>query len=316
MAFAFRFTVSDPKARRYSASPAQVTPEELIRLRHVSAYLPLHSKIAARFGGDYLSAFKGRGMEFDESRPYQAGDDVRNLDWRVMARTGKAHTKLFREERERPVYLAVDCRQAMFFATRGVFKSVIAAVTAAIVGWSAHRRGDRVGGLILSDDEHREFEPGRGKGPLLHFFSALAKRSSRMPGQKRAQSEKTLAQGLMRLRRVARPGSLAVLISDFRGLDDSAWCHLARLTRHNEVIMLAISDPLERRLPAPGSYRVVAGDQQFTLNTFDRAAVDAYQRRSLARRQELRAKARQYGIVLLECSTDDDPLSVLRAGLY
>ncbi|MEQ8659878.1 MAG: DUF58 domain-containing protein, partial [Gammaproteobacteria bacterium] len=83
--------------------------------------------LRARHSGQYLSRLRGRGMEYDESRPYQPGDDIRQIDWRVTARTGRPHTKLFREERERPVFLCVDYRHGMFFATQGVFKSVQAA---------------------------------------------------------------------------------------------------------------------------------------------------------------------------------------------
>ena len=111
-------------------SPVRVTQAELIRLAAPARLLSLDAMRArARRGGQYLSHFKGRGMEFDEARPYQDGDDPRNIDWRVTARTGKPFTKLFREERERPVLLWLDLRAAMHFATRGSFKSVLAART-------------------------------------------------------------------------------------------------------------------------------------------------------------------------------------------
>ncbi|HHJ81077.1 MAG TPA: DUF58 domain-containing protein, partial [Candidatus Tenderia electrophaga] len=151
-----------------------VCPATLIALRAAGEGLTLKaSRIAARQSGNYLSRFKGRGMEFDEARLYQPGDDVRTLDWRVTARTGKPHTKLFREERERAVLTWVDMRPTMFFATRGAFKSVIAARAAALIGWSANRLGDRLGGLVFTADTHHELRPKRGKSAVLQLLQQL-----------------------------------------------------------------------------------------------------------------------------------------------
>jgi uncharacterized protein (DUF58 family) len=132
-----------------------VSLKSLIALHRPAESLPLKpGRIRALAGGDYRAPFKGRGMEFDEVRGYMQGDDVRTLDWRVTARTGRPHTKLFREERERPVLLCMDMRNAMFFATRGAFKAVRAVQAAALLGWSAVHQGERLGGFsLLSCDE-------------------------------------------------------------------------------------------------------------------------------------------------------------------
>ena len=128
----------------------QIQFNNLIRLSAGARQVNLdHSTIKSKQSGGYLSSTKGRGMEFDEARLYQPGDDIRSIDWRVTARTGKPYTKLFREERERPVFLSVDLRPSMFFATRGVFKSVQAARLASLLAWSALRQGDRIGGQIF-----------------------------------------------------------------------------------------------------------------------------------------------------------------------
>ena len=157
-----------------------VSTQHLIQLRHAAQSLPLKTaKVRALQTGQYYSPFRGRGMEFDEVRLYQPGDDVRTLDWRVTARTGKAHTKLFREERERAVYVWVDFRNPMFFATRGVFKSVMAAKIAALLSWSAHHQRDRVGGLLFSDDQHYELRPRGGKSSVLHLSQLLSQMTLR-----------------------------------------------------------------------------------------------------------------------------------------
>ncbi|NNF66553.1 MAG: DUF58 domain-containing protein, partial [Gammaproteobacteria bacterium] len=135
-------------AHEKSTEAVNVSLRQLVALNRAASALTLSSKnVRAQIAGDYLSPFKGRGMEFDESRPYQPGDEARNLHWRVMARTGRPFTKLFREEREQPVLLWVDLRQRMQFATRGVYKSVQAARAATLIAWAASQRGDRVGGL-------------------------------------------------------------------------------------------------------------------------------------------------------------------------
>lgn len=121
-----------PHAAEDPDAVVRPTLDDLIRLNQPAKSIELaRSTARALQSGQYFSAFKGRGMEFDESRPYAHGDDIRSLDWRVTARTGKVHTKLFREERERPVFLSVDLRSPMFFATRGLFKSVLATRLAA-----------------------------------------------------------------------------------------------------------------------------------------------------------------------------------------
>jgi len=157
------------------AEAVRVSVASLIGLAHAARGLSLHrGDVRARRSDVRRSLFKGRGMEYDESRLYQPGDDVRHLDWRVTARTGKPHTKLFREERERPVFLWVDCRAPMFFATRGRFKSVAAAQLAALLAWSAVHDGDRIGSVLFTEDTHREIKPQRGKTGALRLFRELA----------------------------------------------------------------------------------------------------------------------------------------------
>ena len=149
-----------------AAAPASICAARLIALNRESRGLSLRAGlISAAQAGDYQAAVKGRGMEYDESRPYQAGDEIRHIDWRVTARTGKAHTKLFREERERPVWLWIDFRAPMFFATRGRFKSVLAAELAALFAWTAARQGDRVGGMVFAEATRHELRRTPCLGP-------------------------------------------------------------------------------------------------------------------------------------------------------
>lgn len=252
-------------------------------------------------------------MEFDESRLYQAGDDIRNIDWRVTARTGKPHTKLFREERERPVFVWVDYRAPMFFATRGVYKSVFAARAAALIAWNAIQQGDRVGGLVFSETEHHELKPGLGKAAVLHLINRLVHHPAWDDRTTQTGSEQAdLKKALQRLNRLVRPGSLVYLISDFRGAVQ-AKSEFARLARHCEVILINIHDVLEETLPAKGIFRLRRQEHELVINTYDEAIVERYQQQSEQHTQWLEDLAGRYRLRYIPCLTTDEPLKKLMA---
>lgn len=299
-----------------STDPIRVSVPALVGLSRAAVSVRLgRGRILSRQSGDYQSPFRGRGMEFDESRLYQPGDDIRNIDWRVTARTGKTHTKLFREERERPVFVWLDLRTPMHFATRGRYKSVLAAQLAALIAWSALNNGDRVGGVIFSEHDHHELKPRRGKTAVLRLINRIANDVAWTRPASRGGDRRSLEHALQRLRRVARPGSLVFLISDFRELDSQAQIPLARLSRHNEVAMLFVYDQLEEELPPPGRYRVLDGGREFLLDTSDSHLAGQYQQQFRARLDRLQQLSAGNSIRLLPCRTDAEPLSVLLSGL-
>ncbi len=284
-----------------------VSLKALIDLAKPAASINLHHlSIRSRQSGGYVSRFKGRGMEFDETRLYQQGDDIRSIDWRVTARTGKTHTKVFREERERPVFISVDNRLAMHFATRGVFKSVLAAKLAGLLAWAAEYHGDRIGGQLFSEHECLELKPQNGRHAVLRFLNALVK--SRNPIDK----EFGLDQVLARLNQHARPGSLVYIISDFRGINDQAEAHIAKLSRHCEVVLIFIYDPLESRLPLQGRYRFTDDERDVVVDTGDQQRLLAYQQRFALRLQRLELLAKKRGLAFIQCSTAEDPIQCLR----
>jgi len=300
-----------------------VSTPQLIQLHHAAQSLPLKAaKVRALQSGEYYSPFRGRGMEFDEVRLYQPGDDVRTLDWRVTARTGKAHTKLFREERERAVLVWADFRSPMFFATRGVFKSVLAAQTAALLAWSAHHQRDRIGGLIFSEDQHHELRPKGGKSAVLHLLQLLSQMSSLHMSEHKAHSASTeyqqsaSYQALMRLRRVSKPGSLICLISDFRDFDRQAESVLTQISQHNDVLMLFIHDPIEEVLPDAGIYRVGNEQQVFAIDTSSHKARQSYADKHEQKTVELKNMCMRHGMSFISLSTQDDLLASLRRQLF
>jgi len=297
------------------ASPISVSQAELIRLNGPARAIALDVlRVKALQTGAYVSHFRGRGMEFDESRPYQPGDDPRSIDWRVTARSTTAYTKLFREERERPVLVVVDLRSNMHFATRGCFKSVNAARAAALIAWAAHHRGDRLGGLIFGDASHCELKPRLGRRATLRFVHQLA---THKDWQNRGVPEgsESLTQALSALRRVARPGSLVVVVSDFIGFNRAAQSYLSSVARHNEVLAVFMNDPMEKKLPPPGRYRIVSPEEELAIDTYAAAARHDYESDFAERSHDLEAFCHRYGVHLMPMSTNDDPVATLQAAL-
>ena len=283
---------------------------ELIALQRDARLLRQRpGRIRSRLSGNHLSPFKGRGMEFDESRPYQPGDDIRNMDWRVTARTNKPHSKVFREERERPVLLWTDFRASMLFGTRHCFKSVLAARVAALLAWKAVQQGDRLGGLLFGDQRHLELRPENGKPAALHIMRRLAEftrqASSGSPDQSPAHH------ALNRLQQVVRPGSLIYLISDFRGFADALEPNLSRLSRHNELVLLHIIDPLEIDLPPAGIYRVSDGSRETRFDSADKNYRETYQSRFLRHQQHLQQLSNKFAARYLCLSTETPALEGL-----
>jgi len=230
---------------------------ELIALRpRCSALLlPMHSPAASALAGAYRSRFRGRGVDFVESRSYQPGDDIRNMDWRVTARTGRPHTKIFQEERERPVLIVLDASPSLFFGTRTRLKSVAAGYLAAAIAWTAVKRGDRVGAFLFAPDGHREMRPAGGRRGAMHVIQGLVEW---LDPDRAHEGTEDLAAALQRVRHAVRPGSLVLVISDFFGLDENCNRHLSRLRQHNDVIGCQIVDPAEETLPT-GRYPITDG---------------------------------------------------------
>lgn len=270
------------------ADGVNLSVSELLYYQGKTALLDLHPKgrIQAKLAGSYLAKTKGRGMEFDEVRHYQAGDDIRAIDWRVTARTGKPHTKLYREEKERPVFVLTDLGESMHFGTQFLYKSVQAAHLTALIAWAARARGDRIGGLIFNHSQHLEFKPMTRHQAVLSLLHGLLELHRAAPGQDRL----SLDDALLRLRRLARPGSLIFLISDFVSITDATRGHLSSLSRHCELVAYPISDPFEQALPsvrAVQQVKLTDGQSVCSLLLGDKQTDASYQARYQQHQQRL-----------------------------
>lgn len=203
---------------------------------------------ASARAGQNLTRLKGRGMEFDEVRRYQSGDDVRTIDWRVTARTGAAHTKLFREERERPVLIFTDLGNQMQQGSALVLKSVQAAHLAALIGWQTVAAGERIGGIICREGHHHEHKPRARRQGISPYLESLVELHKQPIQPESDQDQSYLHSSLLRLRRLAHPGSVVLIISDGQQLVDAELDLLADIARHCEVRLFEITDPLAQRL--------------------------------------------------------------------
>jgi uncharacterized protein (DUF58 family) len=228
-----------------------------------------------------------------------------------MARGGRPHTKLYQEERERPVIVMVDFSPSMFFATRGAFKSVVAARAAALIGWATIRGGDRIGAFFFGGGRHHEIRPAGGRRGVLRLIRDLSAWTE--PHDRTGAAG--LGDALRRLRRVARPGSLVFILSDFYSLDDDTEGHLTRLRRHNDLVACQIIDPLELAPPPPGRYGVTDGHATRVLDTRSNALRKAYRDYFAAHDQRVSKLLRERAAPLLRLVTRDDVAETLRRGL-
>ncbi|MGI2261504.1 DUF58 domain-containing protein [Shewanella sp. GXUN23E] len=249
-----------------------LTEAELLACQGQARAIPdRHTRAKAALAGHRASNIKGRGMEFAEVRHYQNGDDVRTIDWRVTARTGKAHTKLFVEERERPIILLLDLSYSLYFGSTLLLQSVQAAHLAVTLGWSAISHGDRIGALIASESGQLELKPKSRQTGILQLISGICaihqQQLQHFKTGKRNEGHMTAA--CQRLARIAKPGSLVWIISDGSGFTADCQGPLSDLKRHCDIGAFVITDPLRQgtlNLPNEFSLPVRDGDTERLLN--------------------------------------------------
>ena len=267
--------MSNPRSRKFNTKLASansgvyVDVAHLISLRHASKEIPALkiNKSQNPLSGMLTSNFKGRGIDFAEVRQYEPGDDVRTIDWRVTARTQEPHTKLFQEERERPVMILVDQSPSMFFGSQVRFKSVMAAELAALLAWSSLNHGDRVGGMVFNEQSHREVRPRRNKHSVLRFLNELQDFNNRLTRDNIQERGESLANALLNVRRIAKHGYTVIVISDFSQFNAAAERHLRQIAQHNDIMGIMVSDQMETELPAPDLYTITNGEQRIEINT-------------------------------------------------
>lgn len=291
-------------------SPAIANLSDMVKLRYGARELTGFPKIQARqmLAGGHRSKFRGRGMDFDSVRLYQPGDDVRSIDWRVTARTQTPHTKIFSEERERPILVISDLRSAMFFGSQRL-KSVVACEISAALAWAGLAANDRAGGLVFGAQQQTDVKARRSHHAVLQYIHSLQEFSSKLINPE--PDRFSLAEVLEESRRFIMPGSTVFIVSDFHDLDDSCERHLFELARHANLNFCQVFDPIETELPPPSLYAVTDGQQQTMLDTRSTALRQRYAQAFEQRGQTLRKLSEQLSAGLLPFDTSEAVMSVL-----
>lgn len=295
-------------AAEVSTSATSISVAELVALRKTVGKLQRQTgkRVKAPAAGSSSSAALGRGLDFSEVREYHGGDDVRLIDWKVTARTGRAHTKLFNEERERPFFIAIDLRPSMYFATQVAFKSVVAARLAAIVAWAASAQGDRVGGLVFNNDRITEVKPQAGSRGVTRLLHQIVKaHSDSLP---ESFSTRPLSDALKRLNRCAHTGSSICIISDFAQFDSGPYA--SNLLRHNHTAAVRVYDPLEAALPSPAEYAITDGIAQGRFNSASKRARQQYVDDFTFRTTQLDRVFSGPGNRFINTAVTDDPIAI------
>jgi len=288
----------------------------LIRLQADARSLRVASgtPVKRRQAGQAASRQRGRGMSFAEVRLYQPGDDIRSIDWRVTARRQKPHTKLYEEERDRPVLLVCDLSPSLFFASTGAYKQVRCAESAALLAWLGLWGGDQVGGIIASQGGIEVVRPARRKKSVLRLLDLLAERQYRHADELPDESSgiSRLDELLSETRRVAHTDSRIFILSDFAGMTERTSTLLRSIGGHNTLTALRLLDPLELRLPESGRFAVATPRGPVWLDAGDRTFREAFEDQVTQQEQQLEEAFRRAGVTPAVVSTAEAPSQVLR----
>ena len=275
------------------------------------SFLPRQPARSA-LNGRHASRLRGRGLNFEELRNYQIGDDPRTIDWKVTARTGEPYVRVYTEERDRPVLLVVDQRMSMFFGTEHNMKSVTAAEAAAIAAFRIRAQGDRVGGIVFSDTAVAEFRPKASDVALNRLLSTIADANCALHAELEVETSMPLNKPLEAASRIATTGNLILVFSDFGEVDDRTEKLVRHMARHNDVILFPVTDATQARLPFGSRMVVSDGDLQAELDLRDGGLAARVEEVVGARVARAIGWTRKYGIPVLPLTTAEDTLPQLR----
>jgi uncharacterized protein (DUF58 family) len=278
---------------------------DLVALQHLArgfSFLPrqpVHSLLAGR----HASRLRGRGLNFEEIRRYQPGDDIRQIDWKATLRLRKTQSRVYTEERERSVLLLVDQRITMFFGSVKNMKSVTAAEAAALGAWRVLEQKDRIGALVFDDTDIAEIRPHRSRGTAMQIIHAVLEKNHALKLDTGIRANPAMFnEALRHCERLAKHDCLVCIISDGSGNDEGSRRLLTRIAQHNDVLFAFVHDPLETDLPDAGPLVFGDGTQQLEVDTGNRKLRDRF-RETFARQ---RAVGRRF---LLQRETPVLPLS-------
>ena len=280
--------------------------DELVRLQHKASGFsflpkqPIHSVLSGR----HTSKLRGRGLNFEELRNYLPGDDTRNIDWKVTARTRTPYVRVYTEEKDRTVWLLIDQRVNMFFGSKDRMKSVVAAEVAAISAWRVLSVGDRVGALVFNDSEISVIPPHRSRERVMQILKHVVEKNHALNADPSLKPDAgKLNEVLKQVSHLARHDCLVCLVTDGNGLNPETRRHITRLAEHNDVLTAFIFDPLEKDIPAAGRLRFADGDGQLDADTSDKKLRTAFQNEFEQRLEQMQSASRRFSMPLLPLDT-------------
>jgi uncharacterized protein (DUF58 family) len=262
--------------------------------------------------GRHASRLRGRGLNFDELRGYLPGDDVRAIDWKVTARMRAPHIRVYTEERDRPALLVVDQRMSMFFGTRLNMKSVTAAEAASLAAFRILDQGDRVGGIVFGDEMIAEIRPQRSRRAVDALIAAIANANAALHAEAPPVEAMPLNKPLEAVGRIARRDHLVIVISDFDGIDGRTKTLLGGLSRHNDVVLCLVTDPIAHEMPEKLKLVISDGALQAELDTGSETVRRDLAAMSEGRLAEVLDWQREIGMAVLPLSAGEATLPQLR----
>lgn len=280
--------------------------DELIEQKKYLPYIRSHhNKMTSDRAGDIRSAFKGRGMEFEEVRTYGFGDDVRDIDWRVTARKGGTYTKVFAEEKDREVYVVLDLSPYMVFGTRKELKSVAAAKLAALLGWQSMANKDRFGLILFNGGETLVFKPQNNQKHLMAILKAVSKTSEAILTLKTDINQtKDVAEPLQLLQFGIKSRATVFVLSDFKNISDLALKSLVALTKRCRVYCMNIYDIIEDTPPASGEYMAEYNGEKLIFDSTPETFKRAYYYYFLDKRRKMESFCKRFNCQYLNIRTD------------
>ena len=262
--------------------------------------------------GRHASRLRGRGLNFEELRDYMPGDDVRTIDWKVTARTGSPHVRVMTEERDRPALIVVDQRMSMFFGSTLNMKSVTAAEAAALAAYRILDQGDRVGGIVFGDTQIAEIRPERNRATLNRFLTALADANGALRADAPNVPPISLTRVLRAVARIAPRNHLIIVLSDFDQIDEETHRLVSGLSRHNDLVLVLVSDPFAEEFPEGLRLVVSDGELQAEVDTGNTTQHRNLRDMARGRLAEILDWQRTLGVPVLPLSSAEETLPQLR----
>lgn len=300
---------ANDKNKHANSSNIYADLNELRRLKYLAkgfSFTPNQPANSA-LSGKNASKLRGRGLNFEELRHYRPGDDIRSMDWKVTQRTGKPHIKVFTEERERNVFLAIDQRMTMFFGSSNKMKSVIAAELTALIAWQISDSGDRVGAVIYNDQQTKVIPAKRGRQHVVNILAEVLKKNHQLSINNTANLQgddsESYNKMLATLNKVSGNNALIILLGDGHGFNPKSIDFIKQLRQHNEVIACHIYDPLEHKLPKMSQMIVSDGVQQIQFSSEKKHIQQSYQDEIARQLESYVNAAKKYRIPLIEIDT-------------